>query len=87
MAILYDFKCPGCGLAFEGLAKCGADAKECPGCGAEAKRVPVAMPHVMLDGTDPAFPSAWDKWARVHEQAHRRAIKRDDFGGKYHGDN
>ena len=87
MAILYDFNCEHCGATFEGLAKLGANAKKCPHCGSDAKRVPMAMPHIRLDGTDPAFSTAWDRWAKVHEAEHKRAIKRDDFGGKYRGDN
>lgn len=37
-------------------------------CGKEATFI-VSCPSVQLDGTDPGFPGAYDKWARRHEKA------------------
>jgi predicted nucleic acid-binding Zn ribbon protein len=39
----------------------------CPSCGAEAK-FQISAPRIALDGTDPAFPGAWDKWEKKREQ-------------------
>lgn len=84
--ILYDFYCRKCHQTFEGLAKIKQTVKECPTCGGNAGRV-LTAPRIKLDGTDPAFQTAYDRWAKVHEDAAKRAYKRDDIGGKYHGDN
>lgn len=86
MAFLYDFYCNKCKSAFEGFAKMKEMQKTCPNCGANAGRS-LSVPHIALDGTDPSFSTAWDKWGKRHEDAAKRAIKRDDIGGKYHGDN
>lgn len=84
--ILYDFKCRDCGESFEGFAKISEREKDCPNCGGVAARQ-VSTPRIGLDGTDPAFPTAWDRWAKQHEDAAKRAYQRDDLGGQYHGDN
>ena len=86
MPFLYDFYCSKCKQTFEAFAKMKEMQKECPGCGAKAGRS-LSVPHFKLDGTDPAYSTAWDKWAKQHEDAAKRAYKRDDLGGKYHGDN
>ena len=37
MAVLYDFRCPACGMV-EAFAALGAQVAPCPGCGREAAR-------------------------------------------------
>lgn len=65
--ILYDFRCEEHGI-FERLAPSGAKVAECTECGKLGQRV-VTAPKFRLDGTDPAFPTAWDKWGRDHERS------------------
>ena len=84
--ILYDFYCSKCHHGFEAFAKIKQTRVECPQCGGPAGRC-VSLPRIKLDGTDPAFSTAYDQWARVHEQAAKVAYKRDDIGGDHHGDN
>ena len=86
MPILYDFYCNKCQTGFEAFAKMKQMDTTCPNCGATAGRC-LSTPRICLDGTDPAFSTAWDKWAKNHEDAAKRAYKRDDLGGRFHGDN
>ena len=44
-------------------------------CGEYAYRV-IGMPRVALDGTDPAYPSAYDRWANIREANRARYVKR-----------
>lgn len=69
--ILYDFNCPKHGR-FERMAPSGAKVAECPECGAVCRKV-LTVPKFHLDGTDPAYSTAWDKWARDHERSAARA--------------
>lgn len=48
---------------------------ECEVCGDQAHRV-VSTPNFKLDGITGAFPTAADKWARIHEQASAVANKK-----------
>ena len=84
--ILYDFFCNHCGTSFEAFAKMKEMRTQCPQCGKPAGRC-LSTPRIALDGTDPSFSTAYDKWAKNHEQAAKIAHKRDDLGGNYHGDN
>lgn len=65
---LYDYYCDSCQTAFEAQRKI-ADREEadCPICQAIAKKT-VSIPHVMLDGTDPAFPGEYAKWEKKRKQ-------------------
>ena len=47
----------------------------CPHCGGVAIRI-IGMPRVALDGTDPDFPGAYQKWATVREENRRIKGKR-----------
>jgi len=48
---------------------------ECPHCRNEASRI-ISSPRISLEGITGAFPSAFDKWARKHEEATRVAYKK-----------
>jgi len=39
-------------------------------CGGEYHRQ-ISAPRIALDGTDPGFPDAYNKWATQHEQGGR----------------
>jgi hypothetical protein len=49
-------------------------------CGGLADRI-IGMPRVSLDGTDPGFPGAYEKWAKTREDNARIKSKRS-----YHGE-
>ena len=40
----------------------------CKKCDKQANFI-ISKPSIALDGTDPGFPGAYDKWAREHENA------------------
>lgn len=86
MRVLDDFLCGECGHKWEKFTRIEQKSDACPICGGVANRV-LTPPRIKLDGTDPAFSTAYDRWAKVHEDAARRAYKRDDIGGQFHGDN
>lgn len=67
MKVMRDFSCNSCGIVFERLTD--KRSVECV-CGAEAHDVPCA-PSFRLEGVTGHFPTAADKWARVHEEAGR----------------
>lgn len=83
---MYDFRCSECSQTFETFARIEETSGFCPDCGALARRL-ISTPRIALDGTDPAFTTEWDRWAKKHEQAAKRAYARDDIGGRFHGDN
>ena len=66
--ILYDFKCTDCNHLQENLVDSSITEVECEVCGHRATRQ-ISAPTIALDGTDPGFPTAWDKWAKSHERA------------------
>lgn len=67
MLILYDFECPVCDLEIEKLVDSSVHEILCE-CGHYMTRK-ISPVRCKLDGTDPGFPDAYDKWARVHEKA------------------
>lgn len=68
---LYVYHCDACGKTTEDMRKVEAryDPTSCYFCGQPAA---LAVQPVALDyrgmGTDPAFPTAWDRWAKKHEK-------------------
>lgn len=74
MRQLFDFECADCGDAIEKLVDTNIRMIDCH-CGGRANRI-MSMPTVKLDGTDPSFPGAYDKWARVREERHRVSAKK-----------
>jgi len=65
MKRLFDFLCMDCEEVTEKLVDTNCREIECY-CGSRAKRQ-VSMPTVRLDGTDPGFPGAYDRWAKIRE--------------------
>jgi hypothetical protein len=74
MKLLRDFECKYCGREYERYVDSTVKQVECE-CGKSADRI-IGMPRVALDGTDPSFPGAYDKWARVREDKARQKSKR-----------
>ena len=74
MKLLRDFICAACGERQERYLDSDITEVNCE-CGARASRI-IGMPHVALDGTDPGFPGAYEKWAKVREDRAARDRKR-----------
>lgn len=72
MKLLRDFHCDFCGETSEKYIDSETRQATCV-CGETANRV-IGMPRVALDGTDPAYPTAYDRWANVREanRAHKQ---------------
>ena len=70
MRLILDFKCEE-GHVTERFIDSTTTSVPCGTCGSEAVKM-LGLGTVMLDGTDPAFPSAYDKWATIREQRHRQ---------------
>jgi len=80
MRQLRDFLCEHCGVEEERYLDSAVVQLICPQCGNTMIRL-IGMPKVSLDGTDPGFPGAYDRWAAVREQ--NRAVKTKR---SYHGE-
>ncbi len=66
MRTIRDFVCSDCGQRVEKLVDVEYRTIECPECQGNAVQQ-MGMPTVRLDGTDPSFPGAYEKWARIRE--------------------
>ena len=66
MKLLRDFECKYCGRTYERYIDSKITQVDCE-CGKKADRI-IGMPKVSLDGTDPGFPGAYEKWAKTREQ-------------------
>lgn len=75
MCPIYDFKCDKCDSVEEKMTKSDVFGLSCE-CGGIKKRQ-ISMPHVVLDGTDPSLPGAYDKWGRDREKRARDNAKRN----------
>lgn len=74
MRVLNDFRCGSCGHTHEEYLDNGITECSCPECGETSTRV-LRPPKFHLDGTDPGFPGAWEKWAKDKERRVKRAQK------------
>ncbi len=66
---VYNYQCPK-GHVTEAMVSI-SNRKEpitCKACNSMASFI-ISAPSISLDGTDPGFPGAYDKWARLHENA------------------
>lgn len=66
MRVVYDFAC-GSGHKFEALVPFGTKETPCRFCDTVASRL-LSSPTIKLEGITGAFPSAYDRWTRIHEQ-------------------
>ena len=62
MRILFEFKCKAHGI-FESLVERSYKQSRCPQCGIYSPKI-ISTPRISLDGTDPAFPDAYDRWEK-----------------------
>ncbi len=79
MCPMYDFKCVKCNDTFEKLASYDTAAITCD-CGGMMQRQ-ISLPNIVLDGTDPSLPGAYDKWARDHERRAEQNKKKSYYEG------
>ena len=90
MLLIYDFKCKACDHTFESLENREEIKKlllKCPNCKKKKATRIVSPIRFELDGTDPAFPTAYDRWGDMRSQRSKVAAKRraehgdEDMGG------
>lgn len=72
MRILREFRCQCCSLVFESLVNRDVDSVSCKECNEPARRI-ISVPTFHLNGADPGFPTAYDKWARDHEKGAKKS--------------
>lgn len=71
--LMFDFECTSCGHGFEELVESSVHSVNCPECdGAGARQISPVRSDWRTMGTDPSFPSAADKWAKMQEQKARK---------------
>jgi len=71
--MIYEFRCSKGHITEYLLAVKDMDSVQpCKSCKKEAKRI-ISVPHFTLEGVSGDFPTAADKWARVHEEAGKRS--------------
>lgn len=63
---IFDYYCKSCDEVTETIAK-PEDMLTCNACGTPLKRL-ITGTSFRLDGTDPDFPTEWDRWAKRHEK-------------------
>lgn len=74
MKRIFEFRCAK-EHTIEKLVDDEVRSIECPHCRNEASRI-ISSPRISLEGITGAFPSAFDSWARKHEEATRVAYKK-----------
>lgn len=72
---MYEFKCSEEHLT-EALVDYETTEVLCE-CGEVANRI-ISTPRIVLDGTNPTFVGAYDKWARVREEKKKQEAKRNE---------
>lgn len=73
---LYEFRCCD-GHITERLVGYETTQVECETCAEVANRI-ISAPRIELDGTDPVYVSAYDKWAKKREEKTRLERKRNE---------
>lgn len=76
--LLRDFRCHECSQVSERFVDTEVNETKCPNCGGVAIRI-IGMPRVALDGTDPGFPGAYDRWATIREKNAAEKRKKSYF--------
>lgn len=66
MCPIFEFKCDECGDTVDRLTSHSTQIITCT-CGGMMQKQ-FSVPIIQLDGTDPGFPGAYDKWARTRKQ-------------------
>jgi len=71
---MYDFKCSEEHIT-EGFVDYETTTIAC-GCGNVANRI-ISPVRISLDGTDPNFVAAYDRWAKRHEDKQKQEAKQN----------
>lgn len=78
--LLYQYQCSKCGTACEQWRSIEDRNSSRPcaaiGCGGELRHV-LSLPAIVIDGTDPSWPTAGAKWERDRER--RMAVERKNL--------
>lgn len=80
MRILRDFICDENHIN-ERFIDSEIDNIPCKTCGKPAVRM-LGYGTIILDGTDPGLPGAWEKWANIREKRHRQTAEKNRKDGK-----
>lgn len=72
---MYDFRCND-GHVTEHYCSYEVQEMSCPICSKSAVRI-VSPVRISLDGTDPIYVSAYDKWAKRHEDKQKQEAKQN----------
>lgn len=72
---MFDFLCSGCGATFERMVNADDRETECPECGNVSHKL-ISPVRSCFDGTDPGFPTAYDRWAKIREDRARKSVSR-----------
>ena len=82
---LYDFECAvkSCKHVFEDLVDGGLRMSVCPKCGGPGYQI-LSAPKFQLNGTDPGFPGAYDKWARDRSKRAAKEARLTNSTGEPH---
>jgi hypothetical protein len=75
---LIDMRCAACGRTAERYI--AEDSVPCA-CGGTMNKI-IGMPRIALDGTDPGFPGAYDRWASIREANAREKNSRKASRGE-----
>lgn len=76
MKRIFEFRCAKDHLT-EKFVDDAVRSIECPHCRNEASRI-ISSPRFVLEGITGAFPTAYDAWARKHEEAARVHQKKSE---------
>lgn len=74
---VFDYYCPECDETIEEFVEHYNTVVFCEVCG-KAKVKLVGNTNFKLDGTDPAYATEWDRWAKRHEKAAKVARMKED---------
>jgi len=79
---VYDYKCGVCLHVAEHFVKDDTVRTHvCGQCGGEARRM-IPRPRFHLDGCDPAYPTAYDRWGKDHERMAKEANRKVEEHGE-----
>ena len=76
MRRIFEFQCAK-GHITEKLVNDEVKVVHCPHCGNDASRI-ISSPRIKLEGLSGSFPTAYDSWARKHEEASKVAYKKNE---------
>ena len=80
MKVLRDFRCQN-GHINERFLDSEIETVPCGLCDSEATRT-LGYGTIILDGTDPSLPGAWERWANTREKRHRQTAEKNRRDGK-----